>query len=143
MMYVHSCCSTCTYIYMHTHKKSLYIFDLFFTHKISTEKMILACTEETSCMRCKFYSFHILMLEPASAAIGCYIVSKAPKILGRPGRNKVWVKRHRAQFADLVVDEFSPFVLDQLNSIIHYHATPIQIFLICSFLVCIVCLGLL
>lgn len=98
-----------------------------------------------SCPKCRLYAANMYMLEPASAAIGCYIVSNTPHIIRKSKpflscRPKKWVKRHKVALTDAFVDEFAQFVLDQMN---HIHATPTQVLLICIFYVLIVCLAFL
>ena len=58
-------------------------------------------------------AFHVSMLEPATAAIACYAVSKVDRrLLRRPQKMCLWCRRHSDDLLRSVLDEVSEPLLD-------------------------------
>ena len=62
-------------------------------------------------------AFHVSMLEPATAAIACYAVSKVDRrLLRRPQKMCLWCRRHSDDLLRSVLEEVSEPLLDHLHN---------------------------
>ena len=75
---------------------------------------------------------NVQMLEPVSAAIGCYIISKMHKMLDKRicKRGPMWLRRNKFELASASMDEISEMVVNQINYMCH-HLTSMDLACVC------------